>query len=81
MNSTSKFMFTVLGAAAAGAVIALLVAPEKGSDLRKKIQSAANDWADQLVDLVNSSREKIGEVKGELKSRAENNLAEMREKM
>jgi gas vesicle protein len=53
MNSTSKFLITVIGAAAAGAVLGLLLAPEKGTDLRQKIQSAANDWADQLLDLVN----------------------------
>ncbi|HLO81252.1 MAG TPA: YtxH domain-containing protein [Chitinophagaceae bacterium] len=81
MNSTSKILITAIGAAAAGAVIGLLLAPEKGSDLRQKIQSAANDWADQLVDLVNSSREKFGEVKGEMKVRAENGLAEVRDKM
>jgi gas vesicle protein len=81
MNSTSKILITAIGAAAAGAVIGLLLAPEKGSDLRQKIQSAANDWADQLIDLVNSSREKLGEVKGEMKVRAENGLAELREKM
>jgi gas vesicle protein len=81
MNSTSKILITAIGAAAAGAVIGLLLAPEKGSDLRQKIQSAANDWADQLIDLVNSSREKLGEVKGEMKARAENGLAEVREKM
>lgn len=81
MNSTSKILITAIGAAAAGAVIGLLLAPEKGSDLRNKIQSAANDWADQLIDLVNSSREKLGEVKGEMKARAENGLAEVREKI
>ena len=81
MNSTSKILITAIGAAAAGAVIGLLLAPEKGSDLRQKIQSAANDWADQLIDLVNSSREKLGEVKGEMKARAENGLAEVREKI
>jgi gas vesicle protein len=81
MNSTSKILITAIGAAAAGAVIGLLLAPEKGSDLRNKIQSAANDWADQLIDLVNSSREKLGEVKGEIKARAENGLAEVREKI
>jgi gas vesicle protein len=80
MNSTSKVLIAAIGAAAAGAIIGLLVAPEKGSDLRQKIKSAANDWADQLVDLVNSSREKMAEAKGELKVRAENGLAEVRDK-
>ncbi len=81
MNSTSKVLLTVIGAAAVGAVIGLLVAPEKGTELRHRLQSAAGDWADQLVDLVNSSREKMGEVKGELKARAESGLSEVRERM
>jgi gas vesicle protein len=80
MNSTSKVLIAAIGAAAAGAIIGLLVAPEKGSDLRQKIKSAANDWADQLVDLLNSSRDKMAEAKGELKVRAENGLAEVRDK-
>jgi gas vesicle protein len=63
MNATSKFLLSVIGAAAAGAVIGLLMAPEKGTELRQRIQSAANDWTDQLVDLVNSSREKLLQVK------------------
>ncbi len=75
MNSTSKILITAIGAAAAGAVIGMLLAPEKGSDLRQKIQSTANNWADQLVDLFNSSREKLGEVKGEMKVRAETGLS------
>lgn len=81
MNSTSKFILSVLGAAAAGAVIGMLVAPEKGTELRQKIGNAANDWADQLMDLVNSSREKMGEMKDDLKARAENGLAEVRENL
>lgn len=81
MNSTSKFVLSLLGAAAAGAVIALLVAPEKGSELRSKIQSAANDWADQLGDLVSSSKQKFGEMKGEMKARAENGMAGVQEKL
>ena len=81
MNSTSKFIVSILGAAAAGAMIGMLLAPEKGSDLRTKIQSAASDWADQLMDIVNSSREKVGEMKGELKARAENGMAEVRDNL
>lgn len=74
-------MLSLLGAAAVGAVIALLVAPEKGSELRSKIQTAANDWADQLGDLVSSSKKKFGEMKGEMKARAENGVAGVQENL
>jgi gas vesicle protein len=63
MTPTSKFLLSMLGAAAAGAVIALLVAPQKGIDLRKKMKSGADDLADQMGDLVSSSRRKLNEVK------------------
>ena len=76
MNSTSKFVLSLLGAAAAGAVIALLVAPEKGSDLRGKIQSAASDWGDQLTDLLKSSKNKFGSMK----TRVEDGLADVQGK-
>ena len=81
MNSTTKFIVSIVGAAAAGAMIGMLLAPEKGSELRTKIQNAASDWADQLMDMVNSSREKVGEMKGELKARAQNGMAEVRENL
>jgi len=46
----------VLGAAAAGVVIGLLIAPEKGSETRKKIKNTAGDWADNLGHLWNKGK-------------------------
>lgn len=60
-------------------MLGMLLAPEKGSELRTRIQTAASDWADQLMDMVNSSKDKVNEMKGELKARAQNGMAEMRE--
>jgi gas vesicle protein len=51
MTSTTKVILGIVGAAAAGAVIGMLLAPEKGSDIRQKVKDAANDWACQLADL------------------------------
>lgn len=75
MTSTSKFLLSMLGAAAAGAAIALLVAPKKGADLRKKIKSGTDDLADQMGDLVSSSRRKLNEVK----TRVSETMADMQE--
>jgi gas vesicle protein len=51
MTTRSKILIGILGAAAAGVVIGLLVAPEKGKDMRKKIKQTAGDWADNLTNL------------------------------
>ena len=37
MSTQSKVILGILGAAAAGVVIGLLIAPEKGEDMRKKL--------------------------------------------
>jgi gas vesicle protein len=75
MTSTSKFLLSMLGAAAAGAAIALLVAPQRGADLRKKMKSGADDLTDQMGDLVSSSRRKLNEVK----TRVSETMADMKE--
>ncbi|MBO9659251.1 MAG: YtxH domain-containing protein [Chitinophagaceae bacterium] len=56
MTTKSKVLLGILGAAAAGVVIGLLIAPEKGSDTRKKIKNTAGDWADSLGHLWNKGK-------------------------
>ena len=48
MNTNSKVLLGILGAAAAGVVIGMLVAPDKGNETRKKLKKTASDWADSL---------------------------------
>ena len=63
MNSTGKVILAIIGAAAAGAVIGMLVAPEKGSDLRKKISDTAGDWSQQLSQLLAQGKEQLNNLK------------------
>jgi gas vesicle protein len=51
MTSRNKILLGILGAAAAGVVIGLLVAPEKGKDMRKKLRKTVGDWTDELGNL------------------------------
>ena len=51
MTTRNKVLLGILGAAAAGVVIGMLVAPEKGKDMRKKIKRTAGDWADNISHL------------------------------
>ena len=63
MSTSSKIIFGIIGAAAVGAAVGMLLAPEKGSDLRKKVKDAANDWACQLADLFAESKSELQNVK------------------
>jgi gas vesicle protein len=59
MTTKSSIIFGLAGAAAAGVLIGLLLAPERGSELRGKISSTAGDWADHVSDLFANAK---GEV-------------------
>ncbi|HET9487826.1 MAG TPA: YtxH domain-containing protein [Chryseosolibacter sp.] len=70
MNSTSKTILAVMGAAAVGAIIGMLVAPEKGTDLRRKITDATGDWATQLSDLLAQGKEQLNNLKNKATTEA-----------
>jgi gas vesicle protein len=59
MTTKTKVILGLVGAAAAGVIVGLMVAPEKGSDIRKKVGDTATDWAGRLSDLFTSAK---GEV-------------------
>jgi gas vesicle protein len=65
MTTTTKVLLGIVGAAAAGVVIGMLVAPDKGSELRKKIKTNANDWASNLADLFTAGKEKAENMASE----------------
>jgi gas vesicle protein len=88
MTSTSKVILGIVGAAAAGAVIGLLLAPEKGSDIRQKVKDAANDWACQLADLFaegktefNNIKSKAGKAAKDFQGQAEERYNNVRESL
>ena len=63
MTTRTKVILGIVGAAAAGVAIGMLLAPEKGMDTRKNITKKAGDWATQLSDLFASAKEEIANMK------------------
>lgn len=59
MTTKSKVILGLVGAAAAGVIVGLLLAPEKGTDMRKTIKKTAGDWADHLTDLFANAKGEI----------------------
>jgi gas vesicle protein len=81
MTTKSKVLLGIVGAAAAGVVIGLLIAPDKGKDTRKKLKKTAGDWADTVSglwakgkraadDFVDDGREKIKQAKSSAEDKA-----------
>ena len=57
MSNSSKLILGLLGAVAAGVAIGLLVAPEKGSEMRKKVRKTTGEWVDTLSNLFAKAKE------------------------
>jgi gas vesicle protein len=55
-TKNSTFLIGLVTAAAAGAVIGLLMAPKKGSEVRKDILDKVNDLSDQVKRMGRKAR-------------------------
>jgi len=63
MNMTTKVILGLTAAAAAGAAIGMLLAPEKGSDLQKRIKEGASDWLSNFMTLLIAGKEIVTDLK------------------
>ncbi len=84
MSKKNRIILGIVGAAAAGALIAMLIAPEKTRKLRKSMKDIAGDWSDKFKDALVSGRQELEGAKvkarnevNHLKSRAEESLGRM----
>jgi len=73
--SSGKILLGVLAGVAAGALLGVLFAPDKGWNTRKRISKKAEDYADELKDKFSEFLEtisgKIEEAKEEVSDFAE----------
>ncbi|MEN6619527.1 MAG: YtxH domain-containing protein [Rikenellaceae bacterium] len=81
--SIGKVLLGTLAGIAAGALLGVLFAPEKGSVTRKKISRKGEDYADSLKDrfneFVDSITEKFEEVKETVKEEVEKGKSKVEE--
>lgn len=63
MNNTAKIVLGLAVAAAAGAAIGMLLAPEKGTDLQKKIKDGANNWLAEFDGLLTTGKDVVDQFK------------------
>ncbi len=61
MNTTTKMVLGIAVAAAAGAAIGMLMAPERGSNLQKRIKVGASDLINEFSTLLVIGKELASE--------------------
>ena len=69
--ASNKAFWGIVTAAAVGAVIGLLFAPDEGNKTRKKIKKRTNSLASDLIDALEKSKEKAASVAGNLKNKGQ----------
>ncbi len=59
MSNNNKVILGLIGAAAIGVIAGILLAPENGNVVRKKIADKATDLASTIGDFIVSNKDKI----------------------
>ena len=59
MTSNTKIVLGILAAATAGAAIGILLAPEKGSELRRKIKTGIDEVMEDVAELLAIGKEEM----------------------
>lgn len=66
MKKESKVLIALVAGLAIGGLLGVLFSPGKGSDTRKKIAQAGNDFADKVKDSVNKGKDTLNGLKDEV---------------
>ncbi len=71
MDNTGKVILGALAGLAAGAVLGILLAPDKGSETRRKIvekgNNCADDVKDKIEDIIDGLHKQVDVVKAKVK--------------
>ncbi|MBL7762406.1 MAG: YtxH domain-containing protein [Chitinophagaceae bacterium] len=81
MTNKTKVVLGILGAVAAGIAIGMIVAPEKGSDMRKRIKRKTGTWIDGLGNLATKGGEAAKENISRVTDAAKERISRVKESM
>ena len=62
MNNNSKILLGIIAGAVIGGALGILLAPDKGSETRRKIVEKGNDLGDSLSSFSDTVKDKINDV-------------------
>ncbi len=76
MKSTGKIITAIAAGAAAGAILGVLFAPDKGSETRKKINKQGKDIANGFKDEIEKGKSKFNGMKNDLMKNVKEGIEE-----
>ncbi|HWB91387.1 MAG TPA: YtxH domain-containing protein [Puia sp.] len=62
MNNTSKILLGFIAGAAIGGALGILLAPDKGSETRRRIVEKGNEMGDSLSSFGDTVKDKFNDV-------------------
>lgn len=66
MNNNAKILAALGAGLAAGAILGVLFAPDKGKETRNKINQQGQKLANAVKEKINKGKEKLNTLKGDL---------------
>lgn len=77
MNNTGKIITAVAAGAAAGAILGILFAPDKGSETRRKINEQGKKLADDVKNRMEKVKVKCNEIKDDFEKKVRETAEEL----
>ncbi|HQW93892.1 MAG: YtxH domain-containing protein [Chitinophagaceae bacterium] len=76
MNTSGKILAAVAAGIAAGAILGILFAPDKGSETRRKINEQGKKLADDVKDKFSKGKEKFSQFKEDIEKTVKEKVEE-----
>lgn len=76
MNTSGKILAAVAAGIAAGAVLGILFAPDKGSETRRKISEEGKKFTDTVKDKFSKGKEKFNDYKEDIEKKVREKVEE-----